>query len=138
MSTQSNYGNVKVNSEFVRANGLNINLGGYTYSLPESSGILSMSLQDVYSKTTTITATYSVASTDYIILSNHSNPIEITLGTPSNDGREIRIKDISATASTHNITIIGTIDGIPDYIIDVDYGALNLVYSLDNSSWFII
>jgi hypothetical protein len=83
----------------------------------------------------TITSTTVLTATNEVVLCNQTGAINVTLPTAT-AGKQITIKDISGNASINNITVIGTIDGTSNYIIDVDYFAIKLV--ANGTAWFII
>lgn len=82
----------------------------------------------------TITTDFTITDENYI-LCNQTLPIDITLPVAVN-GRLVTIKDISGTAKTNFIYIIGTIDGQTNYRIQTDYESVKLIS--DGTSWFII
>jgi hypothetical protein len=83
----------------------------------------------------TITSTTVLTATNEIVLCNQSTAINVTLPTPTN-GKQIVIKDISGNAKINNITIVGTIDGVSNYVIDIDRMTIKLV--ANGTAWFII
>ena len=62
------------------------------------------------------------------------NTVDITLDTAPVDGQTVEIKAVDIT---HDITIIGTIDGETNYTFAAKYDALKIVYNADISEWEI-
>lgn len=76
----------------------------------------------------------TVAKTDYIIIVNKSSGAATTVNLPSSPvtGQPFRIKDGKGDAATNNITITpasGTIDGMSTYVLDINYGSIDVVYN---------
>ena len=59
----------------------------------------------------------------------------VTLSGPEK-ARKITIKDEAGSAATSPITVVGTIDGTANYVINTDYGSLNLIS--DGTNWFVL
>jgi len=77
-----------------------------------------------------IASSDSITRDDFYIGCNHN--VAITLDLPTNPGESqmFIIKDESGSASSYPITIQvsgGAIDGQSSFIINVDYGAINLM-----------
>lgn len=83
----------------------------------------------------TITTSYTIDPDDGVILCNHTSNINVTLPPPSLK-KEIIIKDISGNARLNKINVIGTIDGLTDYTININYFSLKIIS--DGNGWFII
>ena len=66
-------------------------------------------------------------------------PTTVTLMTGT-DGKTVVVKDESGTAASNTITVVGQegdlIDGQASWNIDVDHGAMTLVYN--NAGWHIV
>lgn len=90
-------------------------------------------------KRVTIVTTYSVSTSDDVVLCNGSAAFTITLPAPAT-GRLLTIKDISGSAGTKNITVSHnaseTIDGATTQIISTNFGVLRL--TSDGTNWYII
>lgn len=81
---------------------------------------------------------YTCLGTDEIVGATSSAARAITLMTSPSKGQKVTIKDVTGTASTHNITITpaaGNIDGSATAVINNAYGSLDLWYS--GTQWFI-
>jgi streptogramin lyase len=79
-------------------------------------------------------ASYTVLSTDYIVIVNKASGSATALTLPSSPatGRTVWIKDGKGDAGSNRITIspaAGTIDGASTYVIDGAYGAITLIYN---------
>lgn len=84
-----------------------------------------------------ITVTVStVISNESILLVDASVAVNITLPVGV-AGKKLIIKDKSGDCSVNNITIIGTIDGSSDFIMNRDYMALQLICDEDGNWWII-
>jgi hypothetical protein len=84
--------------------------------------------------------TINLANSDpeFVALNSLNGTVTVNLPSSPNSGRVFSLKDSSGNASINNITIIpssGTIDGQPSYVINSNYGGLNLVYN--NNQWLI-
>jgi hypothetical protein len=93
----------------------------------------------IHSVTSVITSTYTTLNTDYTLACNSSGTIAIALLASPETGRAYRIKDISGAAGTNNITITpnsGNIDGQSNYVINNNYGSVDVQYT--GSQWSIL
>ena len=105
--------------------------------------ISSVSSSQLINQVTTITGSYTVTSTDFI-LSLDTNYSGIVVTMPSiasvEQGRIYIMKDISGLADTNSIKVsasVGqTIDGESFIEIDVDYASINLYKT--TTGWFVI
>jgi len=96
-----------------------------------------------YPVTTVNAATYDTDSEDYILNVTYTGTAAVTSLTLSTSdvvaGRTLVIKDAGGNASSNNITIdtegAETIDGQATYVINSNYGAINLY--CDGSNWFV-
>ncbi|RLC33998.1 hypothetical protein DRH14_03920, partial [Candidatus Shapirobacteria bacterium] len=85
---------------------------------------------------------YNVTNTDYYVGVTDTSVVRtITLlSAARSNGKIIYIKDESGGAATNNITIVTegaeTIDGANNYIINVNYGAVQLI--CDGTNWFAL
>ncbi len=79
-----------------------------------------------------ITVNGTLPTTGYTILV--SGATSVTLPSPV-DGMAFKIKDAIGSALASPITIVGTIDGDSNALINTDYGALELVYSSTIAEW---
>lgn len=75
---------------------------------------------------------YVVVSTDHYIVVNQTvgAPMAITIPSPGNAGRSLKIKDGKGDANTNNITITpatGTIDGAASFVMTANYESIELV-----------
>lgn len=80
---------------------------------------------------------YTCLGTDEIVGATTSAARAITLMNNPATGQVVTIKDITGTANTHNITITptsGNIDGSATYVINTNYGSVDLWYS--GTQWF--
>ena len=91
---------------------------------------------------TTVTAVdYTATTEDYMIVTNQTSGITITLEGVVKDGRTLVIKDGRGTASTNNITIDGDInfiDGSTTQVLNSDYESMTVTYSVNLNKWFIV
>lgn len=92
-------------------------------------------------KYTAANGNYQVLTTDSIIgQTNTSAPSTFTMpNTGLVAGQEWTIKDETGGAATNNITVSGNganIDGSPTFVININYGAIDLYWS--GSNWFVI
>lgn len=91
---------------------------------------------------TSITATYSVASTDWFVAADSSGgAFTITLPAASgNEGRIVKIKDVGGNADSNNITIDGnsseTIDGVTFIVLESPHAGVTLL--CNGSAWFVL
>jgi hypothetical protein len=94
---------------------------------------------EVHAVTSVTAATYTTLTTDFVLACNRAGTIAITLISSPVTGRTYRIKDISGAANTNNITITpasGTIDGAANYVINTNYGSIDMVYN--GSEWSVL
>ena len=106
------------------------------------SGSISAEGSQFVNVTTISAATYDLLVTDYILNVAYTGTGEVTsLTLPTAQveaGRIIKIVDTGGNASTNNITIdtegSETINGEATYVIDVDYGVVELY--CDGTNWF--
>ncbi len=99
----------------------------------------------VVSGTTSVTtSTHKLNDQDYYIGVNYAGAATVLLTNAKGieNGRELIVKDESGlasanniTISANNITISATIDGAASYVINTNYGKVNLIY---NNGWFTI
>lgn len=92
-------------------------------------------------KYTAANGNYQVLTTDSIIgQTNTSAPSTFTMpNTGLVAGQEWTVKDETGGAATNNITVSGNganIDGSPTFVININYGAIDLYWS--GSNWFVI
>lgn len=131
-------------------NGLRIG-GQYYYDVELTGGAISnVTLTDVTINGTAtartervITASggVTVASDDYVITMNKtvSQITTITLPASPSTSRSIIVKDDKGDAGDFNITLDGNgknIDGQSTYVIDADYGAVELIYN--GTEWNVL
>jgi len=95
----------------------------------------------VVASVVTKTGSYTITTSDYIILCNNSGAINLTLPSPSTTGQVYVIKDIAGTAETNNITIVRAgsekIEGVAaSYIFRTNWGKITLVSN--GTDWFIV
>lgn len=91
---------------------------------------------EVVYNTTVVTNSYTVADTDYYIGVNCPTVCTITLPSTASSGRALIIKDESGNASLAPITIAGNIDNSTNAIIQINNGAVSLLYRA--GAWRII
>ena len=79
----------------------------------------------------TISGNITGLSTDYIIVVNKTvgEATVVTLPIAPTIGFKIIVKDGKGDAGDNPITLSGTIDGLPGFVIGVPYGSLSLVYN---------
>jgi hypothetical protein len=83
--------------------------------------------------------TLVTGDTYLVLVDTSSSAPTITLPATPLDGQAFKIKDKSGNALANTITISGNgnnIDGSGSASINTDYGALELVYSLEDDEWF--
>lgn len=103
------------------------------------SGLTTLSGGEIHKVTSVTASTYTALTTDYILACNRSGAIALTLISSPATGRTYRIKDISGAAVTNNITITpaaGTIDGAVNFVINTNYGSVDVMYN--GTSWSIL
>ncbi len=86
-------------------------------------------------------ASYPTLLTDFVINVNFNGAVAISLNGNSVNGQYYRIKDASGAAATHPITITdangNNIDGSTSYIINTNYGHVDLIFDDINSpNWY--
>jgi hypothetical protein len=90
---------------------------------------------------TTITANYTVLSTDYYIRCNHTSAITVTLPASPATAQYVNIKDVSsAGAGTNNILVVpstGTIDGQSTLSISTNRASYGLLY-VGSNTWDLV
>jgi len=93
-------------------------------------------------KTTTVTTTYQVLSTDDVIYADSTTTgFTITLLASPADGQQYVVKDANGTANTNNITVVassGNIDGLSSFVINANYGAATFIYNATATRWSVI
>lgn len=101
-----------------------------------SGGTTKLSTGMIMNRTPVSDANYSILTTDYIIAYTAlTGARSVTLpSTGIAAGQEFIIKDESGSAVTNNITVIGTIDGGANKILNTAYGTIRLYYN--GSAWF--
>lgn len=75
---------------------------------------------------------YTTLTTDYVVIVDTSSARTINLVASPATGTTYRIKDNTGSAAANNITITpaaGNIDGSASYVINNNYGAIDLVYN---------
>jgi hypothetical protein len=73
------------------------------------------------------TTNYNMTSPEDVLLVNAAAPVNVTLPTNVPDGYVCEVKDISGTASTNNITITNTVDGVVGYLLSSNYQSVRLI-----------
>lgn len=84
-------------------------------------------------------ASDTAAATDYVVACNRAGAIALALMASPETGRTFRVKDISGAAAANNITITpaaGNIDASGTYVINTNYGSVDLVYT--GSAWSVL
>lgn len=82
---------------------------------------------------------YTTLTTDYVILVDTSAARTINLIAAPVTGTTYRIKDDVGTAAANNITVTpnaGTIDGAASYVINTNWGSIDIVHS--GTSWRVV
>lgn len=102
-------------------------------------------INDTYAKIRTIIPLVSDANIqqeDYVLfIDTGSNPVTLNLNTndPFINGKIIIIKDYAGQASTNNINLTGTVDGViysGGPFITTDYGCKQLIYQ--DNAWYTL
>lgn len=85
--------------------------------------------------TNTVTGSYVITPSDNIIYVNNTSggAISMTLPASPATGQLLWIKDIAGNASSHNITIIGTVDGVTNPVFASDYQGAMIKYNTLNA-----
>ena len=88
----------------------------------------------------TFAASANISNTDqYIAVTSTASPVSLVLPTANvMQGQTFVIKDESGGASANNITITAgaaTIDGAASFVINLNYGAINVTF--DGTNYFI-
>jgi len=93
--------------------------------------------------TTVVTSgpTYSILTTDYLVVINLTVPgaMGVTLPSTPATGRIVIVKDGKGDATTNNITVSpasGNIDGAATFVIAANYGAVTCVYN--GTEWSVV
>jgi len=90
--------------------------------------------------THSVATTYTTLITDDVIFANSSGgAFTITLIASPVTGTTYRIKDVTGSAATHNITVApsaGNIDGASTYVININYESIDVIYN--GTSWSIV
>jgi len=101
-----------------------------------SGGTTKLSTGMVMKRTAVADANYTILTTDYIVAYPALTAARsVTL--PSSGvttGQEFIIKDESGNAGTYNITVVGTIDGAANKVLNTAYGTVRLYYN--GTGWF--
>ena len=87
---------------------------------------------NIYSYTAVTGTVTLTTGSSYVIMV--TAPATVTLPNPAQDGQVFKIKDVAGTALTTNISIVGTIDGAANALINTNYGALELMYT--GGAWY--
>lgn len=74
------------------------------------------------------TGAYTAASNDRVLVDSTGGAVSITLPTGV-EGMKIAVQDIGGAAGTNNITVVGTINGITNYVISDDFGNVEILFS---------
>ena len=83
-----------------------------------------------------VSADYTMTANDYFVgVDTTGAAVTVTLPTAI-EGATYIVKDEGGDAGTNNITVAGTIDGATNYVINTNYGKVQL-YS-DGTNWFTI
>lgn len=90
---------------------------------------------------TAVAANYDVLITDYYLGVNTAAPRQIRLmSVIRSNGKIVEIKDESNNAGANNITVVaegaGTIDGLPNYVINVNGGTARFI--CDGTNWYVL
>jgi hypothetical protein len=103
-------------------------------SLGESNNIYN------YSGITSSAITATTDSTYVLLVDSSSNAVTVTLPVSPFDGQAIKIKDKTGNALTNNITVFSAdgIDGSTSALLNTDYGALEVMWSGDDSEWYTL
>lgn len=82
-----------------------------------------------------VSTTQTLAATDMIVGCTNTTAISLTLPSSPVTGQVLTIKD-EATASNSNITVVGTIDGATNFIINQDKQSVSLYYN--GTNWLVM
>ena len=129
------YGTKNVYGSIVLQTGSTLSTSGGSSTLNNltvSSGNFNCQTATIY--TTVIkTTNYVIGANDRFILSNagltHTLPTAVL-------GRTLTIKDKQGTAGSSNITLLGTVDGVTNPVINTNYGKLSIIS--DGTNWFSV
>lgn len=116
--------------------------GAGSFTTLAASGIATLSSGQVAAvRVVTAAGAVTAATSDYIVVVNKTVGAATAVNLPSSPttGTMLRIKDGKGDAATNNITVMpaaGTIDGAATYVINVNYGAVDIVYN--GTSWSIV
>ncbi len=105
-----------------------------------ASGLTTLSAgQVIATRVVTAAGAVTVAATDYVVVVNKASGEATTVNLPAGvTGTVFIVKDGKGDAATNVITITpaaGNIDGASTYVISVNYGSANLVYS--GTQWLV-
>lgn len=88
-----------------------------------------------YTNTPVKTANYSAVNKDRVLVDTTGGALNVTL--PAGvEGMMIIVQDVGGSATTNNITVIGTINGSVNYIIADNFGNVELLFS--DGDWIIV
>lgn len=99
------------------------------------------SSQNIYVAKKIVTGSTTLLTTDFVVFVNGTAPLTLTLPLSPNDGEVFKIKDVSGSASTKNITINGNghnIDGSSTILINSDRGGVELCFDTTLNAWFVM
>lgn len=114
----------------------NGSLGTNDYFSITTGQTINLNAGQVVKSRTVTAASDTAAATDYVLACNRAGAIALALMASPETGRTFRVKDISGAAAANNITITpaaGNIDGAASYVINTNYGSIDLVYT--GSEW---
>jgi len=88
-----------------------------------------------YTNTAIKTTNYTAADKDRVLVDSTGGALNITLPTGV-EGMMIVVQDIGGSATTNNITVVGTINGNVNYVIANNFGNVELLFS--DGDWIIV
>lgn len=117
----------------------------YTNTIAVAAGLTKVSLAPLVAeggqivKVTTVSTTYPVVNTDYLISANTGTAYTVTLPASPLVGRTFIIKDSSGNAGSNTLTVSGNgvnINGAATFPINTNFQSLTVVY--DGTIWCAI
>ncbi len=88
-----------------------------------------------YTNTTIKTANYTAEDKERILADSTGGAFNVTLPVGV-EGMMILVQDIGGAATTNNITVVGTINGVVNYLIADNFGNVELLFS--DGDWIIV
>ena len=72
--------------------------------------------------------TYTPAATEYLLAIIYDGQVTVTLPAGTT-GKIYVVKDAVGDAQTNPITVVGSIDGVSSYVLNIDWSSVTLIYN---------